>query len=303
MKRIFSLLLVLAMILTICIPAAAASNATLIYTYDSFESKASGVFSGSMRKGYQYSEDYAHTGKVSLKAIGSEEQSGGWLWISNTVAFEKGKTYSVRFFAMTDGDDASVTAELFISGGNTITGKYGSQAITVGSWCEFVSHFTWDKDATTASVLLKFGGEGNIYIDDLEIYEGTYERAVDDGSDSSFQEIVPGASCVNVYVDMNAVNGGEGSKAAPFNTIEAAQSYVRTINKDMTGDIVVNIKGGTYRIEDTILLTDEDSGSNGHYVIYQPYGYGSGSYDDVVISGGKKVTGWTTSEIDGVYKA
>jgi len=303
MKKIFSLLLVLVMLLTVCIPAMAAEEATLLYSYGGFEAKDKSIMSGSMRKGYEYSEDCAHTGSVSLKAIGSEEQSGGWLWLKNTATFEKGKTYSVRFFATTDGDSASVTAELFISGGNTITGKYGSQAIPVGSWGEYVAYFTWEKDETAASVLLKFGGEGNIYIDDLEIYEGMYEKTAADEPDIAFEEISPGASGVNVYVDMNAANGGDGSKAAPFNTIEAAQNYVRTINKNMTQDIVVNIKGGTYTLTDTILLTDKDSGTNGYHVIYQPYGYDSGNYDNVVISGGKKVEGWTNSEIDGVYKA
>lgn len=301
MKKIFSLLLVLVMLLTACIPAIAADGTKLLYSYGGFEAKDKSIISGSMRKGYEYSTDYAHTGSVSLKAIGSEGQTGGWLWVSNTATFEKGKKYSVRFFAMTDGDDAGITAELF--NGSSVVGTRGSQAITVGSWCEFVSHFTWNKDATTASVLLKFGGEGNIYVDDLEIYEGVYESPTTAEPDAGFKEITPDIFAVNVYVDKNAAAGGNGSKAAPFNTIEAAQNYVRTINDNMYQDIVVNIKGGTYNLEKTFLLTDEDSGTNGYHVIYQPYGYNSGSCDNVVISGGKKVTGWTNSEITGVYKA
>ena len=71
----------------------------------------------------------------------------------------------------------------------------------------------------------------------------------------------------------------------------------------MTKDIIVNVKGGTYQVENTIELTTEDSGTNGHYVIYQPYGYNTNNKEEVVLSGGKTVTGWTSSEIEGVYEA
>ena len=62
MKRIFSVLLVVAMLLTVCIPIGAADDqTTLLYSYGSFEGKSSGVFSGAWRK-FQYSEEYAKTG-------------------------------------------------------------------------------------------------------------------------------------------------------------------------------------------------------------------------------------------------
>ena len=103
---------------------------------------------------------------------------------------------------------------------------------------------------------------------------------------------------LDLYVDQNASDGGDGSKAAPFNTFEAARDYVRTINKNMTKNIAVNIMEGFYEMDKTFKLTDEDSGSNGYYVIWR-----AAEGANVTLSGGKRITGWTESEIPGVYKA
>lgn len=290
------------MLTTICIPVSATSEqATLIYS-NSFESKESNGFSGSMRV-FTYSEDYARTGKVSINAVGSEAQSGGWLWVQNDATFKKGKTYTVRFFAMSEDKNASVSSQMFISGSKSISSSDASKAIPIGSWGEHVTQFNWDDDATAASLLFKFGGEGNIYIDDIEIYEGAYQKTVTPDTETPFRDIVAGSAAINVYVDVNAATNGGGSLNDPFNSIEAARDYVRKINEDMSQNIVVNLMSGTYMVEETILLTDEDSGSNGYYVIYQPYNYGRANQAQVTLSGGKPVTEWTLSEKSGVYKA
>jgi hypothetical protein len=75
----------------------------------------------------------------------------------------------------------------------------------------------------------------------------------------------------------------------PFATIQKAQSVVRTVNSNMTGDIYVYFRGGTYTMTDTISFNEQDSGTNNHNIIYQNY-----PSETPVISGGYTIpnSGW-----------
>jgi len=66
----------------------------------------------------------------------------------------------------------------------------------------------------------------------------------------------------------------------------------------MTGDITVNIGEGTYYLDEMLDFGTEDSGTNGHRVIYQ----GAGD-KDTVISGGTPVEGFKESEYENIYVA
>jgi hypothetical protein len=55
----------------------------------------------------------------------------------------------------------------------------------------------------------------------------------------------------------------------------------------MTGDIVVVLHGGTYRIDQTIVFDPADSGVDGHNVIYQ-----AAQNETPILSGGKAIVGW-----------
>jgi hypothetical protein len=81
---------------------------------------------------------------------------------------------------------------------------------------------------------------------------------------------------------------GIGSIGRPWKTIEKAKSVVSTINSKMTGDIYVYLRGGTYNLSDTIYFNESDSGTNGYNVIYRNY-----PSEVPIISGGKRITGWT----------
>ncbi len=100
------------------------------------------------------------------------------------------------------------------------------------------------------------------------------------------------------YVATNGSDQNPGTKDAPFATVHAAQEAVRTVNKDMQGDIIVNIEEGYYFLDKTLDLRQEDSGFNGHRVIWK----GAGE-DKSVLSGGERVTGFKPSEIPDVYVA
>lgn len=62
-----------------------------------------------------------------------------------------------------------------------------------------------------------------------------------------------------------------GTIDRPFATIERARDAVREINRNMTGDIIVYLRDGTYRLERTLEFDERDSGTNGYRVIYQAY--------------------------------
>lgn len=62
------------------------------------------------------------------------------------------------------------------------------------------------------------------------------------------------------YVDpINGSNSNSGtSVGAAFNTIDKARDVVRTINSNMTGDIYIYLRGGTYQLDSTLRFTDSD---------------------------------------------
>ncbi|HEY8984695.1 MAG TPA: RICIN domain-containing protein [Streptomyces sp.] len=107
------------------------------------------------------------------------------------------------------------------------------------------------------------------------------------------------AATTNFYVD--PVNGSDSNSgtgtATAFKTIQAARNAVRAVNANMSDDIVVNLRGGTYPLSSPVTFGTADSGTNGHKVVYQAY-----NGETPVITGGKAITGWTAAS-NGEYKA
>ncbi len=71
------------------------------------------------------------------------------------------------------------------------------------------------------------------------------------------------------YVAVNGNDVGPGSAKAPFRTLERAQAAVRTKTKGMKSDIYVYVGPGTYYLNEPLKFTGEDSGQNGHRVVWQ----------------------------------
>jgi hypothetical protein len=90
-------------------------------------------------------------------------------------------------------------------------------------------------------------------------------------------------------------NGASPEK--PFQTLEKARQAVDAVNDDMTGDIKVYLRGGTYALTNTLSFTTADSASNGYRIYYQAYGN-----EVPVINGGTLVKGWTQHD-GNIYKA
>ncbi|MBQ4088055.1 MAG: S-layer homology domain-containing protein [Clostridia bacterium] len=101
-----------------------------------------------------------------------------------------------------------------------------------------------------------------------------------------------------IYVDAeNGNDKNDGTEHAPYKTIYAAQKRVRQVNKTMTNDIFVYIRGEHY-MDRPLEFGVEDSGFNNYRVIYT-------SWDDeqVKLTAGKRYTGFQMHDEDkNIYK-
>lgn len=98
------------------------------------------------------------------------------------------------------------------------------------------------------------------------------------------------------HVAPEGSDANPGTQEAPFASIDAARRAVREINSEMTDDIVVVLRGGTYRLGATVRFDARDSGMNGHDVIYV-----AEEGQEVVLSGGTVISGWQP-DADGRWK-
>jgi len=93
-----------------------------------------------------------------------------------------------------------------------------------------------------------------------------------------------------LYVSPTGDDQNTGTDAAhPFKTIEKARDTIRLkkYNQNMQADLFVYLRGGRYELNHTLDFDAQDSGSQGHSVIYKAY-----QKEEPVICGGRRVTGW-----------
>lgn len=96
------------------------------------------------------------------------------------------------------------------------------------------------------------------------------------------------AHAVDFWVATNGSDQASGDADNPFRTIERARDIVRVHWDRGARTINVYIKGGVYQLGNTLRLDAGDSGAPGAEVVYQ-----AAPGENVVISGGEQVTGWT----------
>ena len=96
------------------------------------------------------------------------------------------------------------------------------------------------------------------------------------------------ASPTSFWVATDGNDEAVGDKANPFRTLERARDAVRLINANQKRDISIYLRGGEYRLEQTLMLDSRDSGKNNHYVVYH-----NEPGETPVISGAVKVENWT----------
>ncbi len=98
---------------------------------------------------------------------------------------------------------------------------------------------------------------------------------------------------VDIYVSLAGDDTNDGV-TAPVKTIGRAKEIVREYNSE--NDVTVHIAEGEYVLSETVKLTNQDGGHNGHFVKYIG--------ENAVISGGEKIKGWTIHDRENnIYKA
>ncbi|MEO3807371.1 ricin-type beta-trefoil lectin domain protein [Sphaerisporangium sp. B11E5] len=105
--------------------------------------------------------------------------------------------------------------------------------------------------------------------------------------------LVAPSSALAATTTLYASPSGTGSactSAQPC-SLPAAQTAVRSLTGAMSGDIVVELADGVYRLSAPLRLTAADSGNNGYQVIWR-----AAQSARPVISGARAVTGWTLAD-------
>jgi hypothetical protein len=85
-------------------------------------------------------------------------------------------------------------------------------------------------------------------------------------------------------------SGSACSQTAPC-SLAGARDKVRSLTTGMSDDIVVNLRGGTYRLTEPLTFAPQDSGTGGYKVIWQAQ-----PGEKPVLSGATKVTGWQSHD-------
>jgi hypothetical protein len=91
-----------------------------------------------------------------------------------------------------------------------------------------------------------------------------------------------------LYVSPSGSDENPGTKARPLLTVQCARDVVRGLNAGMTGDVVVNLREGSYAVTEPLEFGAPDSGRNDFNIIYRAY-----KNESPVINGGVLVTNWS----------
>ncbi|WP_173059880.1 NEW3 domain-containing protein [Phytohabitans houttuyneae] len=96
----------------------------------------------------------------------------------------------------------------------------------------------------------------------------------------------------------NASDDGPGTFGRPLASLQEAQRRARQAAAKANRDVVVHLRGGTYRLDAPLRFDAADSGRDGRTVTWR------GARDTTVLSGAQPVTGWQLDdEATGIYKA
>ena len=83
-----------------------------------------------------------------------------------------------------------------------------------------------------------------------------------------------------------------GTREKPFATLARARDAVRVLRQaGSRSDIVVEVRGGTYRLTEPIVFTPEDGAPTGARTIYR-----AASGESPVFSGGREIAGWQPAD-------
>ena len=91
------------------------------------------------------------------------------------------------------------------------------------------------------------------------------------------------------YVANNGNDNNPGTRKKPFKTLTRARDAIRALKKNaqLTGPLTVLVRGGTYRLQEPVVFTSEDSGTKERPIRYTAY-----PGEEPVFSGAREITGW-----------
>jgi len=97
---------------------------------------------------------------------------------------------------------------------------------------------------------------------------------------------------MSIYVSPTGSDANAGtSPAEPVQTLQKAQTIVRSMNANMTGDITVYLESGTYRLSTPLTMGPSDSGTNGFNVTWT-----SAPGQTAIVSGAEQIKNWSESD-------
>lgn len=100
----------------------------------------------------------------------------------------------------------------------------------------------------------------------------------------------PAPTDADFVVSPNGNDSNPGNASSPFKTVGRAQQAVRSQASGMSDDLVVYLRGGTYRLGGTLNFDDRDSGQNGHNVVYRAW-----PGEKPVLTTASKISGWSSA--------
>jgi hypothetical protein len=92
----------------------------------------------------------------------------------------------------------------------------------------------------------------------------------------------------HLYVAVDGKDTNPGTAEAPLAGVARARDLLRPrLAAGMISDVLVLIRGGTYRLEQPLVFGPEDSGNDRHSITYAAW-----PGEKVVLSGGRKIGDW-----------
>jgi hypothetical protein len=95
-------------------------------------------------------------------------------------------------------------------------------------------------------------------------------------------------TAADYYVAPDGSDANPGTATSPFATLARARDAVRRhLAGSLTRDLLVLIRGGIYRQEETLTFGPQDSAGEKYSITYAAY-----PGEKVILSGGRRITGW-----------
>jgi hypothetical protein len=101
-----------------------------------------------------------------------------------------------------------------------------------------------------------------------------------------------------VYVSPTGNDTNSGTISSPFRSLAKARDTIAARTRNSTNDFAVVLRNGTHTLTSTLEFTARHSGRPGHPVVYRCL-----SGETAILSGGRRVTGWTPDTTNGIWKA